>query len=143
MMYTTIKRDNELLIQMLQEGFEVVGVDYTTVKYYTDCNIKDALSKVTAHPKPSFSLTKSVILEGQVDKEELELLKILKSKNTLTIATQKHMFEYVAEGGYGENQDPYEYLHADDDYFVKIYLHVDETESFMLENVHQFLSQTV
>lgn len=140
-MYATIKRDNGLLIQMLKDNFDIVGVDYTKIKYYADCNIKDTLSKVIAHPKPSFSLDKSIVLEGEVDKEELEQLRTLEKQNTLNIATQKHMFEYVAEGGYGHNQDPYEYLHADDDYFVKIYLHVDETESFMQENIYQFINQ--
>lgn len=105
--------------------------------YTIDCDIIDTLRTLEEHDTWNIHPHNSIRIYGLATEEEIEELKEFERNHILKIMNLQHnsLFLYQTE---------FEDLHEnldDEMYYVTAYLHVDETERYIQENIIQFLEE--
>lgn len=123
-MFAIIPRNDVMLASLLQKKVDVTEVTEFAMNIYLDCDIIDTLKQVKEHDELSVSNRGSVIVKGKCTREEIRSLLELEDEYALKIIKVEHDFLLEEEE-----------IHSDQ-YFVTAILHEEETQRFIVENLH-------
>lgn len=142
-MYVTIPMDKKLLEEMLEGDYDVLNAKEkieTHIRYFLDCDVYEGLPTMSNYESFKMDFEKSVKLEGLVSDKELQKVKDLAEDSTIfKIMNIQHAAAYYFESGQEDWEDRLDDRNNGSKWFITIYLHKEETEDFIKENIRIFL----